>query len=69
MTMSWDFDTTPLVCAGHKAVSTITIDTTKLDEKGKKALETLLGKLYGTEDSEPELPTPDEIVAMFNTAV
>lgn len=68
MTMSWDFDTTPLLCNGHKAVSTITIDTTKLDEKGKKALETLLGKLYGTEDSDPELPTPDEIIAMFNVA-
>lgn len=64
-TMNWDFDTTPVSCTGHKPTSKITIDTTKLSEKGKTALATLLGKLYGTESTEPELPLPDEIMEMF----
>jgi len=64
-TMNWDFDTTPVSCTGHKSTSKITIDTTKLSEKGKTALATLLEKLYGTESTEPELPLPDEIMEMF----
>lgn len=65
MTMNWDFDTTPVACTGYKPTSLITIDTTKLSSKGKTALSTLLDKLYGTVSTEPELPTPDEVVEMF----
>jgi hypothetical protein len=47
---------------GHKATSTITIDSTKVDATKLKTLE---DKLWGTDDAEPTLPTPDEIIAIF----
>lgn len=65
ITLSWECTTTPVVVKDHKPVSTITIDTTKLDADGKAALATLEAALYGTENSEPTLPTPAAIEAMF----
>lgn len=65
VTFSWDFESTPVACTGYKAVSTIVIDTTQLDKDGKTKLKTLLDTLYGTENTAPELPTPDEIKKIF----
>jgi hypothetical protein len=62
ITFSWEVDSTPMNVTGHKATSTITIDSTKVDATKLKTLE---DKLWGTDDAEPTLPTPDEIIAIF----
>ena len=53
-------------------VYTLSADTTVDDQKTyyiktKGKLEALEDILYGTEDSDPTLPSPDEIYAMFNS--
>lgn len=58
--LSWDFSTLPIDVPGakpsaHLVISSLTADATKL-----KALET---KLYGTESTDPSLPTPAEVIA------
>lgn len=63
--MSWEYTTQPVTVAGYKPVSLITIDSTKLDEQGKKYLDQLEKMLYGSEDTEPKLPTPAEILNLF----
>lgn len=64
-TMSWEFTTTPVAVAGFKPTAIIVVDSTKCD---KTKLEALEAKLYGSEDEEPSLPTPDEVVTMMKTA-
>lgn len=64
-TLSWEFTTTPVDIEGHKPTASITIDTTKLDAAGQAALEELEALLYGTENTEPSLPSPAEVMAMF----
>ena len=67
MQMSWDIDTTPVPITeipNKKPVSTITIDSTKVNAAKLKTLE---DTLYGTANSDPTLPTPDEIIAMFQS--
>lgn len=63
ITLSWDMTTTPVNVTGHKPTSTITIDTTKLDTKGKTNLTTLEAMLYGGQNSDPTLPDPDTVIA------
>lgn len=63
ITFSWEISTTPIECAGHKPVSTITIDSLKADKEKLAALEK---KLYGDETAEPMLPLPNEVIAIFN---
>lgn len=64
ITFSWEFDTTPVAVTGdYKPVSTITIDSTKV---GAVALAAVEDKLYGTADSDPVLPSPDEILAIIS---
>ena len=60
-TFSWEFTTTPVAVTGHKDVSLITLDSTKLSAAGLAAVE---DALYGTESSEASLPTPDELIAL-----
>lgn len=65
ITMSWEFTTTPVAVTGHKPTASITIDSTKCDAAKLAALEDIL---YGSEDSEPRLPLPDEIATLMKTA-
>lgn len=65
ITFSWEITTTPVDVEGYKATSTITIDTTKLDNSGKTKLATLETTLYGGENSEPTLPDPATVLATF----
>lgn len=67
ITLSWEVTTNPVNVTGYKPLSTIVIDTTKLDEKGKTALTTLETTLFGGEgeSANPTLPTPDQIINMF----
>jgi hypothetical protein len=62
VTFSWEFTTTPVEVKGFKPTSIVVIDSTKVDAGKLAALEALL---YGTEDAEPQLPLPDEIVTLM----
>lgn len=61
---SWEVTTTPVELTGFKPTAILTIDSTKVDSAELEALEALL---YGddTGPTEPALPTPDEVVALF----
>lgn len=63
ITFSWEFETTPVNVTGYKPTSVLTINSNKADKAKLKALE---DKLYGTESTEATLPSPDEVIAMFN---
>lgn len=64
ITFSWELSTTPVPVSepGLKPVAHIEIDSTKVDPAKLTALEDLL---YGTENAESTLPTPDAVIAMF----
>lgn len=59
---SWEVSTTPVAVTGYKPTAHIEIDSTKADST---KLNTLKDKLYGTENSEPQLLLPDAIIAMM----
>lgn len=73
ITFSWEFSSTPINLTGHKPVSCITIDSTKVDATKLKNLE---DKLYGvTTDSTANpavagsaayLPLPAEVVSTLS---
>lgn len=65
ITFSWEFNTTPVNVADHEPTALITIDSTKVDAGGLEALEALL---YGAESTEPSLPLPDDVFALFTAA-
>ena len=52
----------PVDVDGYKPVSTITIDTTKLDETGQTNLAKLEDILYGKGEVAPRLPLPTEVL-------
>ena len=58
VTFSWEVTTTPVNVAGFKPTASVTIDSTKIEAGKLKAIE---DKLYGTQDQEPTLLSPDEI--------
>lgn len=62
ITFSWEVSTTPVLVTGMKPTSTMTIDSTKVDPDSLAALESLL---YGTVGTDPSLPLPDEVIALF----
>lgn len=66
ITFSWEFTTTPAPVTGYKPTASIVIDSTKVDAGDLAALEAIL---YGnsTGPVQPELPTPDEVIALFAT--
>ena len=61
VTFSWELTTTPIEVEGFKPTATVVIDSTKVGAEFLKALE---AKLYGSDELEPVLPTPNEIAAM-----
>lgn len=62
ITFSWEIATVPVPVTGLKPTSIITIDSTKVDAGALASLEELL---YGTVSTDPSLPTPDEVIALF----
>lgn len=62
ITFSWECETNPASVTGYKNVASMTIDSIRADPTD---LETLEKKLYGDTDTEPTLPTPDEVIAIF----
>lgn len=59
---SWDFTTVPVAVTGHRSTSHLIIDSTKVAAEKLTALE---AKLYGGEETEAELPLPDEVVTLL----
>lgn len=64
-TFNWDFDTTPVPVTGYKPAASMEIDSRTLAKDKLAAIEDVL---YGTEEVEPRLPMPDELIAMMKDA-
>lgn len=67
ITFSWEVTTTPVAVGtiggvDYKPAASLTIDSTKVDAD---ALDDLMAVLYGTVGTDPSLPSPAEVVAMF----
>lgn len=63
ITFSWELTTIPVSAgAGLKPTASITIDSTKVDPADLATLEDLL---YGTVGTDPQLPTPEAVIAIF----
>jgi hypothetical protein len=74
ITFSWELTTIPIPVDGtnpitgkeYKPTAQLTIDSTKVDPTKLAQLETLL---YGDAGSDPQLPTPTEVIALFATGL
>lgn len=62
MTFSWEIKTVPFVLNGHRASSTIVIDTEKADRMAVEQLEDIL---YGNRTTAPRMPDPDEVISIL----
>jgi hypothetical protein len=62
---SWEVTTTPAPVTGHRPTSLIVINSVEVDPADLTALEAIL---YGSASTEPKLPTPDEVLALFAVA-
>lgn len=61
-TMSWEFSTTPVPVDGYESTSYIYLDSTVVDAEKLKALEEII---YGTDDVDPRLPLPNEVIQLM----
>lgn len=66
ITFSWEVTTTPINVEGFKPAASLTIDSTKVDAT---ALQTLEDFLYGTVGTDPSLPLPGAVLAIFSGTV
>lgn len=63
LAFSWEFSTTPIDAGDdYKPTATLTIDSTLVSAAKLKELEDIL---YGTTGSDPRLPLPAEVFALF----
>lgn len=63
---SWEVTTTPVDVPGFKPTARLIITSTKADPAKLAALETIL---YGSEEAEPRLPLPEEVIELLKSAV
>lgn len=67
ITFSWELTTIPVSAGtGLKPTASITIDSTKVDPADLTTLENLL---YGTVGTDPQLPTPEAVIAIFSGGI
>lgn len=67
LAFSWEITTTPVAVTGLKPTAILTVDSTKVNAL---ALTNLENFLYGTGGTDPSLPLPDAVIALFSgTAV
>ena len=64
ITFSWEVSTTPEEVPDKKPTASITIDSRKVKPAVLKAIE---DALYGTESTEPKLPTPTELMEIIKS--
>ena len=62
--MSWEVSTTPVSVSGFKPTARLIIDSMKANPEKLAALEAII---YGSEETEPRLPLPDEIASLMKT--
>lgn len=63
ISFSWEVDTVPVPVTGYKPTAHIVINSTKFTTQAAKAkLTAFENKLYGTENTDPMLPLPDQVV-------
>lgn len=62
ITFSWDISTTPVPVTDLNPTSLLVVDSGIVTPVELTALETIL---YGAAATEPKLPTPDEVIALF----
>lgn len=62
ITFSWEIATTPVAVTGLRPTSLLTIDSTKVNADDLEDLEDFL---YGTAGTDPSLPLPDAVLAIF----
>lgn len=60
---SWEIDTVPVSVPGHKPTAHLEIDSTKVNAASLTALK---NALYGTENTNPYLPLPEEILSILS---
>ena len=63
ITFSWEVTTTPVNVEGMKPTASLVIDSTKVDASKLSALEAIL---YGSENTDPRLPLPNEIKTLMS---
>lgn len=66
ITFSWEFSSVPVNVAGHKPVSCIVIDSTKVDATKLATLESILYGTGGSTTVAARLPLPAEIVSTLS---
>ena len=62
---SWSITSTPVDVPGYRPTSVLTIDSTKATPAKWQAL---LDIIYGTEKTEPYLPTPAQVIALMKAS-
>lgn len=65
ITFSWSITTTPVEVPGFKPTASLIIDSTKVSADTLAKLEDIL---YGTSDTEPKLPMPEEVFALIGSS-
>lgn len=65
ITFSWEVDTLPVPVSGMEPVSEIVIDSRKFTGDAKAKLTALENKLFGTDNTEPTLPLPSEVMTLL----
>ena len=79
ITFSWEITTTPINATGYKPLSTIVIDSTKIDPAKLTLIENMLfgtdaveeselGADDGTPATDPTLPAPDDLLDLIKDA-
>lgn len=67
MSLSWDFDSTPVDVTGHKPTSELTIDSTLFTTQADEAkLQLILDALYGTAQDDAYMPDPDDLLDLID---
>lgn len=67
ITLSWEYDSTPVNVTGHKPTSTLVVDSTAFKTTEQKArLQALEDALYGTETTDAYLPDPDDVLKILS---
>lgn len=65
MTMSWEFSTTPVPVPGYAPTAKLSFNSTDVDAEKLAQLEAIV---YGSEDVEPRLPLPEEVIQIMKGA-
>lgn len=65
ITFSWELTTTPVQITGYEPSAQLVVDSTKFTTETKARLTALEDILFGTENAEPRLPLPGEVITIL----